>query len=290
MRTRSWATALLVPVAALLAACGGGEVDAGDAERGDDAAAASERAPGGGDGAASDSADLLADRVMEWHGGRDAWESTRFLRFDWVVEREGETAARRSHAWDRWEGDYRLSYTRDDGTRVVAVFSLPTLASDTVSAVGDVWEGGDRLEDAARDSALEQAYRAFVNDSYWLLMPLKWRDPGVHLEYAGRREMPDGASYPTVHLTFDEGLGVTNDEYWGFVDPETGKMVAWRFHLEGDEQKGPVIWWRDWRTFGPQELQLALDRRFEAGPLRIHFEEVAADTAVPAGVFTPPQE
>jgi hypothetical protein len=290
VRTRSWATTLLVPVAALLAACGGGEVDAGDAEGSDDAAAASERASGGGDGAASDSAGLLADRVMEWHGGRDAWASTRFLRFDWIVEREGETAARRSHAWDRWEGDYRLSFTRDDGTRVVAVFSLPTLASDTLSPVGDVWEGGDRLEGAARDSALEQAYGAFVNDSYWLLMPLKWRDPGVHLEYAGRRELPDGESYPAAHLTFDEGLGVTNDEYWGFVDPETGKMVAWRFHLEGDEQKGPVIWWRDWRTFGPQELKLALDRRFEAGPVRIHFEEVAADTAVPAGVFTPPTE
>lgn len=287
MRTRTWATALLVPVAALLAACGGGEVDAGGAEGGD---AAAERTSGGDDGAASDSAGLLADRVMEWHGGRDAWESTRFLRFDWVVEREGETAARRSHAWDRWEGDYRLSYTRDDGTRVVALFSLPTLASDTLSPVGDVWEGDDRLGGAARDSALEQAYRAFVNDSYWLLMPLKWRDPGVHLEYAGHRELPDGETYPTVHLTFDEGLGVTNDEYWGFVDPETGKMVAWRFHLEDDEQKGPVIWWRDWRTFGPQELKLALDRRFKAGPLRIHFEEVAADTAVPAGVFTPPQE
>lgn len=280
-----------MPVAALLAGCGGGEVgsDASDAD--DDAAASAERTSGGADaGAASDSAELLADRVLEWHGGSDAWESTRFLRFDWIVEREGETAVRRSHAWDRWEGDYRLAYTRGDDSRVVALFSLSTLASDTLSPVGDVWVDGGRLEGSARDSALDQAYRAFVNDSYWLLMPLKWRDPGVHLAYAGREELPDGEAYPAVHLTFDEGLGVTDDEYWGFVDPETGEMVAWRFHLEGDEQEGPVIWWRDWRTFGPQQLKLALDRRFEAGPVRIHFEEVAADTAVPAGVFTPPSE
>ncbi|MFW6192726.1 MAG: hypothetical protein ACOC83_04490 [Gemmatimonadota bacterium] len=292
MGNRTWATALLVTVAALAAGCGGGEVDAGQAEGGDAAAATAERTSGGGGdaGADSDSAGLLAERVMEWHGGRDAWEATRFLRFDWIVERDGETASRRSHAWDRWEGDYRLSYTGDDDTRVVALFSLPTLASDTVSPVGDVWEDGDRLEGAARDSALEQAYRAVVNDSYWLLMPLKWEDPGVDLEYAGREELPDGESYPSVHLTFEEGLGVTNDEYWGFVDPETGEMSAWRFHLEGDEQKGPVIWWRDWRAFGPQQLKLALDRRFEAGPVRIRFEEVAADTAVPDGVFTPPSE
>lgn len=281
-----------MPVVALLAGCGGGEVgsDASDAD--DDAAASAERTSGGGAdaGAASDSAELLADRVLEWHGGSDAWESTRFLRFDWIVEREGETAVRRSHAWDRWEGDYRLAYTRDDDSRVVALFSLPTLASDTLSPAGDVWVDGGRLEGSARDSALDQAYRAFVNDSYWLLMPLKWRDPGVHLAYAGREELPDGEAYPAVHLTFDEGLGVTDDEYWGFVDPESGEMVAWRFHLEADDQEGPVIWWRDWRTFGPQQLKLALDRRFEAGPVRIHFEEVAADTAVPTDVFTPPSE
>lgn len=284
MSDRSWPTALILPVAALLAACGGGEAGPGDAGA-SGAAPSPDRADRAGP---ADSARLLADRVMEWQGGRDAWEATRFLRFDWIVEREGATAARRSHAWDRWEGDYRLSYTRDDGGRVVALFDLPSLASDTAPAEGDVWVDGERLEGSARDSALRQAYGAFVNDSYWLLMPLKWRDPGVHLEYVGRTELPDGNRYPTVHLTFEEGLGITNDRYWGFVDPESGKMVAWRYLLEGDEQKGPLIWWRDWRTFGPQGLRLALDRRFEAGPLRIRFEGVAADTAVPAGVFEPP--
>lgn len=295
MRKRSCASALVLPVAVLLAGCGGGEAGPADTGGGDSAGAASGEAGGAarseaGSGAASDSAAMLADRLLEWQGGAEAWESTRFLRFDWIVEREGEVAARRSHAWDRREGDYRLAFTRGDSSRIVALFDLPSLASDSLAPDGDVWMDGEPLEGATRDSALLQAYRAFVNDSYWLLMPLKWRDPGVHLEYTGRTGLPDGEAYPTVHLTFDRGLGVTNDEYWGFLDPETGRMAAWRFHLEGDEQKGPVIWWRDWQSFGPQELKLALDRRFEAGPVRIHFEEVAADTAVPDGVFEPPSE
>ena len=289
MRGRTWSTALVIPLAAVLAACAGGE--AGSADRGgsgDGAAAGAETAAAGT--AAADSAAVLTDRLMAWQGGPDAWESTRFLRFTWIVEREGETAARRSHAWNRRTGDYRLSFERDDGTRVLALFEVPTMKSDTLDPAGDVWVGGEQLSGAARDSALRQAYGAFINDSYWLLMPLKWRDSGVHLEYAGPTELPNGESYPAVHLTFDQGLGVTNDQYWGFLDPSTGRMAAWRFHLQGQEEKGPVIWWRDWRTFGPQELKLALDRRWESGPVRIHFEEVAADTAVPADVFAPPGE
>lgn len=286
MRGRTLASTLVLPVVAAVvaavAACAGGE--AGPRGQGGDGA---ESAAGTTD---SDSAALLADRLMEWQGGADAWRSTRFLRFTWIVEREGETAARRSHAWDRRTGDYRLSFRRDDGSRVLALFEVPTMKSDTLDPVGDVWAGGEKLSGAARDSALRRAYGAFINDSYWLLMPLKWRDPGVHLEYAGRTQLPDGERYPAVHLTFDEGLGVTNDQYWGFLDPSTGRMAAWRFHLQGQEEKGPVIWWRDWRTFGPQELKLALDRRWESGPVRIHFEEVAADTAVPPGVFAPPGE
>ncbi len=269
--------------AAVLAACGPGDAP----EASDGEAAGGETAA---DAAPADSAQLVADRLVEWQGGREAWERTRFLRFDWIVEQGGETRVRRSHAWDRWEGDYRLSYERQDGTRFHALFDVQTLADDSVADEGRVWMDGEEVTGASRDSALRDAYAAFVNDSYWLLMPLKWRDEGVHLDWEGWTELPNDSTYATVHLTFDAGLGVTDDQYWGFVDPETGRMAAWRYHLQDQEQKGPVIWWRDWRTFGPQGLKLALDRRWSSGDARIHFEEVAADTAVPSGVFTPPGE
>ncbi len=274
------AAVALVAAAALLA-CGPGE--APDAAGGDEAEAGPAAAP-------SDSAQLMADRLMAWQGGREAWEETRFLRFDWIVEQGGETRVRRSHAWDRWSGDYRLSYEQPEGGRFHALFDVQTLADDSVPPEGRVWIDGEELSGAERDSALRDAYGAFVNDSYWLLMPLKWRDEGVHLDWEGWTELPNDSSYATVHLTFDAGLGVTDDQYWGFVDPESGRMAAWRYHLQGQEEKGPVIWWEDWRTFGPQGLELALNRRWSTGDARIHFEEVAADTAVPSGVFTPPGE
>lgn len=292
-------TAAIVLIAAALFACGPAEApDAadGDGERASRAVggAGSAGAPGSAapsdTAAPSDSAHLLAREVMGWQGGREAWEDTRFLRFDWIVEQDGETRVRRSHAWARWEGDYRLSYERSDGSRFFALFDVQSLADDSVADEGRVWVDGEELTGARRDSALQNAYAAFVNDSYWLLMPLKWEDPGVHLAWEGRTELPDDSTYATVHLTFESGLGVTDDQYWGFVEPETGRMAAWRYHLQGREEKGPVIWWEDWQTFGPQGLKLALDRRWSEGDTRIRFEEVAADTAVPSGIFTPPGE
>lgn len=288
---RRQATWCVLASCLLLAACGGEAPPRSD--DGGEAGAPPEGAEGaaaaGEAGTAADSARLLTDRLMEWQGGQDAWDATRFLRFDWIVSRGGETAARRSHAWDRRTGDYRVSFRRQDGARVTALFDVEAASGDDAPP-GRAWVDGDRLEGTARDSVLRSAYRAFINDSYWLLMPLKWRDPGVHLEYAGWTPLPDGEEYPAVHLTFDAGVGITDDQYWGYLDPETGRMVAWRFHLQGREEAGPVIWWRDWRTFGPQGLKLSLDRRWEDGSMRIHFEEVEADTAPPADAFAPPAE
>lgn len=275
-----WTRLCACLAAAALLACG--PRDAPDTEEADATADASS--------SASDSAAYYASRVMTWQGGQDAWDRTRFLRFRWIVERDGATVAERAHAWDRYTGRYLLSYTGQDSIPFLALFDVESIASDTMPPEGDVWVGDERLEGEELDSALEDAYAAFVNDSYWLLMPLKWLDPGVHLEYEGTTLLADSARYATVHLTFDPGLGVTDDQYWGFLDPETGRMAAWQYHLQGQEEKGDVIWWEDWRTFGPQELRLSLNRRFSSGDARIYFEDVAADTAVPDGVFAPPGE
>lgn len=283
--SRSWLRTLLLtclplPALALAAACAPPD-EVGGGAAADSAARSAADQP-------ADSAHLLAHRLMEWQGGEETWERTRYLAFDWIVERDGEQVARRSHAWDRHRGDYRLTYTRGDGSRFYALFQVPSMKGDTLEPVGDVWVDGERLAGTARDSALRDAYAAFINDSYWLLMPLKWEDPGVHLAYEGMTEISPDSTFATIHLTFEPDLGVTNDEYWGFLEPETGRMAAWRFHLQGQEQKGPVIWWREWRSFGPQGIRFALDRRWSEGNTRIHFEEVTADTAPPADVFTPP--
>ncbi len=233
--------------------------------------------------AIGDSARYWARQLLASLGGPEQWQETRFLRFRWIVG-SGEEATGRFHAWDRHTGRYRLEYDRDDGSHVVALFNVNRVKADSLESAGHVWVGDERLQGAERDSALQNAYGAFVNDSYWLLHPFKYFDPGVHLDWAGRTELSDGRSYPTVHLTFEADLGVTDDQYWGYIDPETGRLHAWQYHLQGREEKGDMIRWEGWQRVG--DIRLAPRRVWPDGSVNIHFEELAAADTVPAGVFT----
>ena len=56
----------------------------------------------------------LAERLLDSLGGREAWDATRFVAFHWIVGRDGEVLRDRSHAWDRFDGRYRLEYRQDD--------------------------------------------------------------------------------------------------------------------------------------------------------------------------------
>lgn len=279
MRRTTWRSALLAGLAISFA---GGCAPRDGADEGGSASAATPPAT------AADSAGYLADRLLESLGGESAWASTRYLSFRWLVEREGAVVADREHAWDRYDGRYRLAYEQDS-VRHLSLFNVNELRDDPELGkvpAGRAWIGTTELESAARDTALRRAYSIFINDSYWLLMPFKWRDPGVHLAYEGLTELSDGRAYPTVHLTFDTGLGVTEDQYWGYLDPDSGRMAAWRYHLGRSEEPGPLIWWRDWRSVGP--LRLAADRVLDSGERTIYFEDLAASRTVPDGRFDPP--
>ena len=61
----------------------------------------------------------VADRVMQALGGEAAWNATRYLRFDFAVDRGGKTVIRRAHAWDKWTGRYRVEGKDKDGRDVV---------------------------------------------------------------------------------------------------------------------------------------------------------------------------
>ncbi|WP_420448831.1 hypothetical protein [Candidatus Palauibacter sp.] len=261
-------------VASALVGCGGGAPEDGSGS------AASAPAPG-------DTAAMHAARLAESLGGRDAWDRTRYLSFRWIVERDGQIVANREHSWDRYDGRYRIAYEADGASHLL-LFNLneiePHPELDKVPS-GRAWVGGEELTGAARDSVLRRGYGAFINDTYWAIMPYKWEDPGVHLAYEGTRTLSDGEAYDVVRLSFDQGLGVTEDQYWGFLD-ESGRMLAWQYHLGRAEAPGEVIWWSDWRPVG--DIQFAMTRLLDGGDRFIYFEDVAAGETVPAGRFDPP--
>lgn len=159
--------------------------------------------------AAADQATDLAERSMEAMGGRQAWEETRFLRFNFF--------GFRLHHWNRHTVRHRLEGKTREGDEYVVLHNIHTRE-------GQVWLNGEELAGEDEAEWLKRAYGAWINDAYWLVMPYKLQDPGVNLSHDGEEEL-DGAVYDKLLLFFD-GVGLTpGDRYWAYwtAGPTTSK-------------------------------------------------------------------
>ncbi len=232
-------------------------------------------ATGSADAASDPKAIAVAERVMQALGGADAWNATRYLRFDFAVERGGKTLVRRAHTWDKWSGRYRVEAKDKDGKDLVVTMNLN-------SKQGSATLGGTPLAGDALKKTLDDAYAMWVNDSYWLLMPYKLRDPGVSLAYVGEKKK--GAdTWDELALSFDN-VGLTpKDRYWVFVNRATGLVDRWEFVLKGEKTPPSPFEWKGWKRYG--KIQLADDRVSPKDGTRIYFPVLEAPASVPEATF-----
>jgi hypothetical protein len=189
----------------------------------------------------------IAHSMVAAMGGQDAWNAARFVRYDFRVNAGGKTVADRAHLWDKHTGRYRL-----EGGGQIVLFN-------TATQQGSVFKDGKKLEGAAATAAIKQAYGSFINDFYWLAMPWKWTDSGVHLRYLGKRKNA-GKDFDVVQLTFDH-VGLTpGDRYEAFVSPQSHLMEHWDYTL----QSGNKGSW-DWEYTTTEGLKLASSHKSADG-------------------------
>jgi hypothetical protein len=224
----------------------------------------------------------VVDEMMDAMGGEAGWQQARYLRFDWVVEREGKTVVHTRHLWDRYDGRYRVEWESHQGQKLEAFFNVNTRS-------GIVFVNGEPARAEDEPKYLDQAYSRFINDSYWLLMPWKLKDPGVQLQYRGRRTL-DGKGYDLVEVSF-EAVGLTSgDHYWAYINRRTHLMDRWAYFLQ-DYKGTPSLdkataWdWRGWEQVGG--LRLAREKVRLGEDMRIHFPVLLVLESVDASVFQP---
>jgi len=190
------------------------------------------------------------------------------------------------HLWNCHTGDYRVEWKSREGEAMQVLFNINTRE-------GRAWKDGEEVT-VAEDLGplLERAYGRFINDSYWLLMPWKLRDPGVNLEHLGEKEV-DGKMYEVLHVSFGE-VGLTpGDQYWAFVNPETKMMERWAYFLQSFEGEASLegarpFAWRTWETFGRMKLAREKVSLMPESSSMIHFPVLAALEEVDAKVFEDP--
>jgi len=208
----------------------------------------------------------VADRVMRRLGGRAAWDATRYL--SWTLDD-------RRILWDRHAGRARVEL----GPRVAII--------DTGQPSGRVWKrDGSELEGAAASAHVQQAHQAFVNDSYWLVMPYKLKDTGVKLESLGQRISTAGESCDVLGLSFQKVGYTPYNRLEVYVDRATDLVAQWDFFLRRVDARPTFSTpWRRWRRFGRIWLSESRgERRFE--DLRV-FDELPPEAFDGAAPFDP---
>lgn len=238
-------------------------------------------------------ADSVAMQLYEAHGGPAAWASAPYLRFDFGVERGGETQIAAKHLWNRQTGDYRLEWGPSPDSQYVALFNVNAFgegASASAPNAGEVYLNGTAVDSSAHATRMRQAHQRFVNDSYWLLAPVKVFDPGVNRSYVADSS---DAQHDVIKLTFGE-VGLTpGDEYWLYVNQETGRLDRWGFHLQGMPEDAParLYDWIDYRTFEVPEgmVQLSARKPSVGGDAAIVFPSLDVPSDVSAAMFSSPE-
>ncbi|GAB5534069.1 MAG: hypothetical protein Rubg2KO_03180 [Rubricoccaceae bacterium] len=221
-------------------------------------------------------ADSLAWDITQASGGLDAWDNLPVLRFDWVIRNDSAETYRTRHLWNKASDLYRVEWPVGDDSTLVAVFSPSSFDPEAPS--GQIALNGDSLSGDEKRERLSDAHGRFINDSYWLLAPLKVLDPGV------RRELAPDSGRGVLAMSF-EGVGLTpGDRYWIETDPQTGLMTGWTYVLEGSQDGSPTHWdWTDPQLIPDTNILLPI-RKVREG--RQIVTEVFEAPAPDAGTFT----
>jgi len=183
----------------------------------------------------------IADKVMAALGGQENYDQTRFITWRFF--------GRRLHVWDKHTGMDRF----ENGKGLTVILNVNT-------KVGKAWENGAAIEDEARlAEVLQKGYEAWINDSYWLVMPYKLKDPGVTLRYTREDQTADGRPAEVLTMTFDS-VGVTpENKYEIFVDKETNLVTQWNFFSKADDAEPRFTTpWGHWEKHG--SIMLSADR------------------------------
>lgn len=232
--------------------------------------------------APDDSVDQAVNRLENALGGISAFDAMTTLRLTFAVSVRDTVRTSRTHWWNRVTGDYRVQGRGRDGKEYIVLFNVNTRQGKV--AVDGRTLAGDELT-----TWLDRGYGLFINDTYWLLMPFKLRDPGVHRTAAGRVDI-DGRACDRLQVTFDR-VGLTpGDTYWVYIDRQTGAMPRWGFLLEGDRDKPgatETLWdWTGWKASGGLKLATRRIRRNDPDRTEIRFSDLDVNGTLPADAFS----
>lgn len=173
------------------------------------------------EGKAGPQADALA-RKVEQAVALDAWRATGAVRWNF--------GGRHAHLWDRTRRMHHIRWKEHEA--VLRLSSAPGAFEGCVRTNGELVEG------RAKHDALQEVWRKWVNDSFWLNPLGKFFDPGV------QRSIVDVDGKPALLVTFTLN-GVTPGDSYLWVLDDNGRPREWRMWTKIPIGGLPTSW-EDW--------------------------------------------
>jgi hypothetical protein len=201
----------------------------------------------------------LADSIMAAMGGRENWDKTRFISWNFF--------GRRNLVWDKTEGRVRIESMPDS---TIYLVNLNTLE-------GRVRINGQELtEPDSLKKMLERGKNIWINDSYWLVMPYKLKDTGVTLKYLGEDTAANGLMCNILELTF-KNVGVTPDnKYRVYVDLKDNLVKQWAYYKDAAQDSASQVWpFDNYKKYG--DILISADRSDKKGPANVRVDDKLPD-------------
>ena len=201
----------------------------------------------------------LADLVMKACGGRYAWDQTRYLH--WT------SFGNRDLVWDKKMERVRIDFLTTD----------MKIRLDLKTMTGRIFKDGKEiLQTDSLKKYLEIGKDAWINDSYWFLMPFKMKDSGVTLTYIGTKKNALNVDCDVVQMTFKS----VGSRYWVYINPSSHLVVQWDYFQKSDDAKPTLSTpWADYRGLGNVMLAVSRGEGRSMAPMGVY-------RALPDSVFT----
>jgi hypothetical protein len=220
----------------------------------------------------------VIDKAWKAIGGKSNFEKAHYVQFTFASERNGKLNPGRTHLWDKFTGNYRLESENAEGKKSVILFNVNTKK-------GKAFEDGVQLPDTTASVLVNRAYGAFINDTYWLLVPVKLEDPGVNTKLEPS-EMVNNQNCWVLNLNFNK-VGLTpGDQYWLYISEQTGEVLQWKFLLQ-NQKNTSVFEWTPYQELG-QGVKLSTKKSNMANNSAIVFPLAKILKKVDQNIFIKP--
>jgi len=202
-------------------------------------------------GIADEKSGIIANKVIEAMGGESKWGNLEAVSWTFFGARK--------LLWDKKHNKVRIENPKDTSLVVLDMNTMEGRYSKN---------GVEETDSILLNKQLKRAKSIWINDSYWLVMPFKLRDPGVNLSHKRVDTLINGSLADVLELTFENVGDTPDNKYEVYVDQTDNLIKQWDFYAKASQEKPSRSWpWDNYKSY--DGLLLSAERSDASGPSKV---------------------